>query len=134
MKEKTINYFKNGYSCSESIVKAAIEEGLCPKELLSVATSFSGGISSGCLCGAISGAQIVLGYNFGRDNARGNDALARKYAAEFMQKFKDIFKTTCCRALSAGFEHGTAECKEHCSKMVGCAVEILEDLVKVKVL
>ena len=39
-----------GYSCSESIVMEAIEKGLVPKELLPVATSFSGGMGSGCLC------------------------------------------------------------------------------------
>lgn len=133
MKEKAVNYFKNGYSCSESIVKASIEEGLCPKELLGVATSFSGGMSSGCLCGAVSGAQIVLGYNYGRDNTQGNETLARQKAAEFTQKFKEIHKVTCCKVLSAGLKHGTPECKEHCSKMVGTCAEILEDLTKAKV-
>ncbi len=133
MKEKAVYYFKNGYSCSESIVKASIEEGLCPKELLSVATSFSGGMSSGCLCGAISGAQIVLGYNFGRDNTRGNETLARKMAAELMERFKKIHKVTCCKVLSAGLQHGTVECKEHCSSMVGTCAEILEDLAKAQV-
>lgn len=32
MKEKAVEYFKNGYSCSESVIKAASEEGLCPKD------------------------------------------------------------------------------------------------------
>ena len=36
MKEKAVEYFKNGYSCSESLIKAAIEEGLCPAELMPV--------------------------------------------------------------------------------------------------
>ena len=48
----------------------AIEKGLVPEELLSAATSFSGGMGSGCLCGAIAGSQIVLGYVLGRSNAR----------------------------------------------------------------
>lgn len=45
MKEKAVEYFKNGYSCSESLIKAAIDEGLCPSELMPVATAFQ----EGCL-------------------------------------------------------------------------------------
>lgn len=67
---KAAEYFNNGYSCSESIIMEAIEKGLVPEELLSVATSFSGGMGSGCLCGAIAGSQMVLGYVLGRSNAR----------------------------------------------------------------
>lgn len=67
---KAAEYFNNGYSCSESIIMEAIKKGLVPEELLSVATSFSGGMGSGCLCGAIAGSQMVLGYVLGRSNAR----------------------------------------------------------------
>lgn len=71
MKEKAVEYYlEKGYSCSESVVQAAVDSGLCDKSVLSCATSFSGGMSSGCLCGAIAGAQMVLGYNFGRENSR----------------------------------------------------------------
>lgn len=131
IKDKAVNYFKNGYSCSESIVQACIDEGICPKELLACATTFSGGMSSGCLCGAIAGSQIVLGYIFGRDNQFGNDVVARQKAAEFVSRFKELNKVTCCRILSKGFE-GPAK-KEHCSKLVNDSGEILEELVKVKV-
>ena len=43
------NFLNKGYSCSESVVMAAIELNIVPRELLSVATSFSGGMGSGCL-------------------------------------------------------------------------------------
>ena len=65
---KAAEYFNNGYSCSESILMEAIENGLVPKELLPVATSFSGGMGSGCLCGAIAGSQIILGWLYGKNN------------------------------------------------------------------
>lgn len=131
MKEKAINYFLNGYSCSESIIKAAIDEGLCPKELLPCATSFSGGMSSGCLCGTVAAAQIILGYNFGRENTKGNEVIARQKAAEFIQQFKDKNKVTCCRILSKDVEPQNK--KAHCSKFVSDSSEILESMLKVKV-
>ena len=65
---KASEYFNNGYSCSESMIKWAIDEGLVSEDLLSVATPFSGGMGSGCLCGAIAGAHMIIGSQFGREN------------------------------------------------------------------
>lgn len=133
MKNKASDYYKHGYSCSESVVKAAIEAGLCDKSLLSVATSFSGGMSSGCLCGAVAGAQLVLGANFGKENLLGNQECARTKAKEFIDEFKKNHKATCCKVLTAGLEFGSPERKENCTSLVEECAEILEDLVKVKV-
>lgn len=59
--KKATEYFMQGYSCSESIVKAAIEKGLVNENILPLASPFSGGLSSGCLCGAVAGMQLVFG-------------------------------------------------------------------------
>ncbi len=131
MKEKAVNYFKNGYSCSESIIRAAVDEGLCDPVLLSCATSFSGGMSSGCLCGAVAASQMIIGFNFGRDNLKDNEVCARAKAKEFVEKFKEKNKITCCRVLSGGLE-GPAR-KERCSKYVADSCDILDELVKAKV-
>ena len=132
MKEKAVEYYlKGGFSCAESIIKAAVDEGLCDSSLLSCATTFSGGMSSGCLCGAVASSQIILGYHFGRDNKFNNPVCAREKAAEFVEEFKKRNKVTCCRVLSAGLE-GAAR-KEHCSRLVADCAEILESMVKVKV-
>lgn len=133
MKEKALGYFKNGYSCSESVVQCAIDNGLCDKSLLSAATSFSGGMSSGCLCGAVAGSQMVLGSCFGRDNKCGNQDVGRAKAKEFIEEFKKKHKATCCRVLTAGLEFGSPERKQNCAILVEECAEILEKLVKVKV-
>ena len=130
---KAVEYFNQGYSCSESIVMDAIEKGLVPKELLPVATSFSGGMGSGCLCGAIAGSQIVLGYLFGRDNQAGNDVQARMTAREFISEFTKTHKATCCRVLTRGMEMASHERKDHCSNMVDDCSKILEEMIKTKV-
>lgn len=126
MKELAVQYFLNGYSCSESVVKAAIDEGLCPESFLSAATSFSGGMSSGCLCGAVAGAQMVLGYVFGREQARAQ-------AKIFLDRFKQNHKAACCRVLSAGFEFGSKERKNNCANYVSECAQLLDELVKVRV-
>ncbi|MDD3435535.1 MAG: C-GCAxxG-C-C family protein [Candidatus Gastranaerophilales bacterium] len=129
MKEKAVNYYKEGHSCSESIILAAIDNGLCDKNLLSVATAFSGGMSAGCLCGAVAGAQMVLGSNFGKGNSSGNQESARIKAKEFVEEFKRKRKTTCCRALSAGYDFHSPERKENCADLVKECAEILDGLV-----
>ena len=130
---KAAEYFNQGYSCSESIVMEAIEKGLVPKELLSVATSFSGGMGSGCLCGAIAGSQMVLGWLYGKNNARGNDVKARILAKQFIEEFKKNHKATCCRVLTAGMDMASPERKAHCTNMVNDCSKILEEMIKVTV-
>lgn len=120
MKEKAIEYFKNGYSCSESIIKTAIENDLCPKEYLSAAISFSGGMSSGCICGTVAAVQMISGFN--------NTQKARENAKYIVEEFKKRNKVTCCRVLSAGYE-GLAK-KDHCSKYIKDAFDILEEVLR----
>jgi len=133
MKEKAVTYYKQGFSCSESVVHAAIDKGLCDKNLLSVATAFSGGMSAGCLCGAVAGAQMILGANFGKGNPSGNDETARAKAKEFIEKFKATRKATCCKVLSAGYDFSSPERKQNCAVIVEECAQILEDLMGSKV-
>lgn len=124
MKQKALEYFVNGgCSCSESIVKAAIEQGLCPKEFFPAATAFSGGMSSGCVCGTVASAQMISGFN--------NPVDARANAKFIVDEFKKRNKVTCCRILAKGLQG--AERKQHCSKFVADVCEILEDVIKTKV-
>lgn len=120
------NFLNKGYSCSESIVQAAIDLNMVPKELLSVATSFSGGMGSGCLCGAIAGSQIVLGYLFGKNKTNTARALAR----EFIEEFKKTHRATCCRVLTAGLDFHSPERKKHCVNMVESCANILSTMLE----
>ena len=128
MKEKALENFKNGYSCSESIVKAAIDEGLCDENLFACATPFSGGMGSGCLCGAISGAQMVIGYLYGKNNKFNNPLQAREKAKLLVEKFKEKHNATCCRVLSKDFDFHSPDRRKHCENMVETVVSILEEL------
>ena len=74
MKDIAIKYFLSGFSCSEAVVQAAIDKGYIKQELLSLATPFSGGMGVKCLCGAVAGAQIVIGGMFGKTAERDQTA------------------------------------------------------------
>ncbi len=123
--EKACEYFNNGYSCSESVIKAFSDAGIVSEELVGVATSFSGGMSSGCLCGAVAGSQMVIGALHGKDK----DNTARSLAKEFVERFKSEKKATCCKFLSIGYEFSSPERKQKCTEYVKFCVEILKELL-----
>lgn len=127
--EKSCDYFLNkGYSCSESVVMGAAQEGLVPEELVNVATSFSGGMGVGCLCGAIAGAQIVIGYLHGKNKTN----KARVFAKKFIEEFKNVHKATCCKVLTAQFKENfnSSERKHHCVNMVESSTKILKEILQ----
>ena len=127
---KAVDYFLNGNSCSEAIILESYDNGHCSKDLLSVATSFSGGIGSGCLCGAVAGAVMVIGELYGKENKYGNPVIARNLSKEFMTKFKETHKVTCCKILSKGFEIGSAERKQHCCNYVDFCSNLLKEIIE----
>ena len=86
----SIENFKGGLSCSEAVVKACYDLGLVDDSLINIATSFSGGMQSGCICGAIAGAQMVIGFLHGRNK----DYSAKEKAKLFIQKFKEFTGVT----------------------------------------
>lgn len=124
-----IDYFLNGYSCSESIVLDSVDKGRGDASILPLASPFSGGISSGCLCGTVSGAMLIIGYLYGKNNVFGNPPLARELAKEFMTKFKEAHKVTCCRALTKGLEHSSIERKQHCVNFVEFSSGLLDNIL-----
>ena len=130
---KAAEYFNNGYSCSESMIKWAIDEGLVSADLLPAATSFSGGMGIGCLCGAIAGAQMIIGAQYGRDNKSGNEPLARAKAKELVQRFIEKHGATCCRVLTRGMEFSGPNRKAHCTNMVDECQSLVEELIKIEV-
>lgn len=130
---KANEYFNNGYSCSESMIMWAVDEGLVSKDILSLATSFSGGMGVGCLCGAVAGAQMIVGAIYGRENKFGNDNLARVKAKDLVKRFMETHKATCCRVLTRGMEMGSPERKAHCTNMVEYCQKLVEEIVSVEV-
>ncbi len=133
-KNKAVDFFNQGYSCSEAMIQAAGDCNLIDKEdakiLNKAATVYSGGMGSGCLCGAVAGVEIVMGYLFGREDNSSSPDQAKKFAADLIDKFRERRNVTCCKALSAKYEFTSPERRENCNHIVYDAAEILENLIK----
>ena len=120
-------FLEEGFSCSESIARAAVDLGLADESFISIATSFSGGMGSGCLCGAVAGSMMVLGLLHGKYQ----DNSARILAKEFYKRFIEIHKVTCCKVLTREFKddfHGIDR-KKHCTNMVYDCAKILDEML-----
>ncbi len=130
MKEKAVSYFKESYSCSEAILKAAIDEELISEHILPVATAFSGGMSSGCLCGAVAACEIIIGAMKGRTNVTQSPDEAKALAKEFLTQFKEKRGAACCRILTAKYDFQSSTRKEHCMGLVSDCADILENLLR----
>jgi C_GCAxxG_C_C family probable redox protein len=91
IEQSSIN-FSAGFSCSQSVLRAFAEDlGLEPDMASRVSSAFGGGMArTGRVCGAVSGALMVIGLRFGaispadQGAKEATYALARKFLEEFM--------------------------------------------------
>ena len=102
--EKAVEYFKKGFNCAQAVlVVFAKEHGLDEATSLKVAGGFGAGMGRmQSTCGAVTGAYMVIGLNYGKTlGDDGNEKRDKTYALvrSFDSEFKKIFGTTSCREL-----------------------------------
>ncbi len=140
-KENAIRIFNNGFNCSQSVLSIFCEELNFDKELaLKIATGFGGGIRKGEVCGAVSGAIMVLGLKFGHYIEGDTETKSQAYAltSEFINRFEEKNGTIICKGLLG---HDLSNQEEYelirekglfqsrCPELIGDAIEILEDML-----
>ena len=141
-KEIAADYFDNNFNCAQAVFTTfAVEEGI-PEELaLKIATQFGGGCRKGEVCGAVSGALMVLGLKHGHChyNAPEEKEQAYQYAEEFMNRFIEKNGTVVCKE-RLGYNLSKPEemmkIREQnlfdtiCPRMVESAVEIVQEILR----
>ncbi len=129
--QKALFYWENGFHCAEAVA-AAVLEGLKqdPGQAVAHATAFGGGFGRSFdeACGALSGALIVIGHLYGRQNLGKDWDIPAGLAQEIRQQFLDTFETTHCGTLRERF--GEAQSKE-CGKIVKKVAQDIVELLSV---
>lgn len=125
-----------GYYCSEAVV-AAFRNTLSlpmPEEMVSMAAGFPIGIGRAkCLCGAVSGGVMVLGYFFGRrgPSTPGADEVQKTFT--LTKELHDFFQTQhgvlCCRILTRGMDMASGEHKSQCISFTGEVARKVAEMV-----
>lgn len=127
VREDAEGYFRRGnYYCSEAIV-ASVRDNIAPEmpeALIAAASGFPIGVGrSKCMCGAVSGGVISLGYVFGRTGptspADPKSVRAMELANELQQAFRDSHKVLCCSVQTKGMDIASGEHKAQCVSFTG---------------
>ncbi|CQR74312.1 Putative redox-active protein (C_GCAxxG_C_C) [Sporomusa ovata DSM 2662] len=126
-RDLTGQHFKEGFNCAESVVRAFRDfyKLDISDEALKMASGFGGGLGhAGCMCGALSGATMVLGMLQGRSNKEQSRGPIYGSAQEFHDIFSGQFGATCCRVLNP-HEFGSKEQRHTCFKLTTTTAGIL---------
>ena len=133
-REDGVWIFHNGYTCSESVIYAIdkhFDLGM-GTDAIAMSSGFPWGLGGGgCLCGAVAGSAMCLGYAFGRRQP-GDPCIDRCFVLtqEFHDRFKKEFGATCCRALLRGMDRNAPERKERCARQVVFAIETVAEILQ----
>ncbi len=136
--EKAVATFSQGFNCSQSVFSSFAEElGIDEKTAKKIAGSFGSGMRCGEVCGAVTGALMVIGLKCGACSAEDTKAKAdtNTKTMELIDAFKAENGSILCRDL-LGYdvlnENELAIIKEKClfkticPKMVASAAGLLE--------
>lgn len=127
-------YHEMGFNCAESIF-LAFRELAAPElgeDMVKIATPFGGGMGrAGCVCGALSGAMLILGAARGRTDPSVPRKESYSLSQEYHNMFKERFGATCCRIL-VKHEFGSREQGERCYKIITESADMMYGFLKGK--
>ena len=133
-------YFAEGYNCAQAVAISFEKElGMEKEAVARLMSSFGGGMGRMReVCGAVSGALLVLGWLKGYNGSEDDETKMKHYTRvqEFARRFKELHGSIICRELLKGvplLQENTPmpeERTEEYYKRRPCAI-IVEDAVTV---
>lgn len=133
------HYHESGYSCAQAVACAFCDQmPYEPEELAPLLGCFGGGFRCEELCGAVSGAAVVLGLRWPHSVAGDLEAkeLAAEKMREFHRRFLERFPSLRCGELRQrpdAQEGSDAAARlgfhKSCAVYIAAATEILEEML-----
>ena len=138
----SLKYFENNLNCAQSVISVFAEDLEFDEEIaLKIASPFGGGMAyRGEVCGAVTGALMVIGLKFGMSNVEDSEAkeFAYERAQSFIKQFVENHNSLRCRDLIK-YDLTTPDGKEQaeredvfnrlCTQFVRSSVEIVESIL-----
>jgi len=139
-KEQAAKLYSEGFICSQAVFAVFAEKYGLPIEVaLKIGCGFGGGMRNAELCGAVTGAAMVISLRYG--HTEGSDSEGKQLCFQKTREFTDRFaaknKSIVCRDLLGidifkgdGMQRAAEKnlFKTTCVDMICDAVEILEEL------
>ena len=140
--DKAIEIFSGKMHCSQAVLAAFSEEcGISKEQAFKLGSCFGSGMRKGEVCGACSGALMVLGLLYGQThmgNAKERE-ISNRINDLFMNRFKEENGSYICNDL-LGYDVSTLEgaqkareeglFTDFCPKMVASAVDVLVEIIE----
>ncbi len=139
--EKALDYFSRGFHCSQAVLAAYADQcGLSEEQALKLGACFGSGMRKGEVCGACSGALMVLGSLYGQVRLSGEESrrVENEVNDRMMKGFEEACGSCLCREI-LGCDISTPEgkqyarqnnlFKERCPRLVAGAVDVLEEII-----
>lgn len=140
-KEEASKIFESGFNCSQAVLSVFCDELNYNRDLaLKIATGFGGGIRKGEVCGAVSGAIMVLGLKYGHsiEGDLETKSKANSLTKEFINRFEEKNGSIICKKL-LGYDLSNPQeydilvekemFKNRCPLFIKEAIDILEAML-----
>ncbi|WP_407422447.1 C-GCAxxG-C-C family protein [Methanobrevibacter sp.] len=132
--EDAVKLFEGGYRCSQAVFAAFSPDfELSKEQALKIGACFGSGMRKGEVCGACTGALMVLGLKYGESKAKSDEV-----CDEFLDEFKKDNGSYICRELlgcDISTQKGVEYAKDNnlfrdlCPKMVESAAKITKEIL-----
>ena len=139
--KKAVELFGHRFMCSQAVFAAFSEKlGISEKQALQIGACFGGGMNKAEVCGACTGALMVIGMKYGQydENDLESRTNGNAKAVQFLDEFAKRKGSYICRDLlgcDISTDEGRAYARGHglyttlCTEMVRTAAEILEEML-----
>ena len=133
-----------GFHCSQVVVMHGCEVlGMDKDLLLKDSGGFGGGCFHGDICGAVTGALMMLGavYGYNQPGQKEQNAILVGKIREFEKRFEEKYGALTCTALLGGYNITIPEqakiimeqgLNKNCPAMIAGACDILDDMLAEK--
>ncbi len=128
MKEIAKKYYQQGYNCAEALLHAGNEfyNLNMDENSMKVASVFGGGMQVGDICGALSGACMVIGMKYVESKAHDQSDVVRNVTTKLIRAFQEHFHSRVCANIKVNF----FDPQVRCLNTVMDSAEILEKVLK----
>lgn len=139
--QQATHCFSRGFNCAQVVLGVFCQHLNFDKDTaMKLTTGFGSGMKSGNMCGAVTGALMVIGLKYGHGMDTNPEAKQKtnEMVLEFQKRFAQQHGSVICRDI-LGYDLSKPEemdiIKENdlyntiCPNMVESAVDILEDMI-----
>ncbi len=140
-KEEAVKIFSSGFNCSQAVLSVFCDElGFDKETALKISTGFGGGMRRGEVCGAVTGAIMVMGLKEGFYIEGDTETKSKAYELVklFESKFESLNGSIICKEIlnyDLSIEAEMEILKEMgsfgtvCPKVIEDAIDILEEMI-----